>query len=151
MASCLAARASAERASPPPSDCDYRHVLRPVGALRPTEEHHAEHARSLTQQIARAGVWTTPVLIERTSKAVMDGHHRLTAAKALGLALVPCIELAYGDPRLLLTSWREDVVVTPEWVIAAALSGQPMPPKTSRHVLTPAPGRIAVPLARLRA
>jgi len=92
----------------------YEVSLEPLQGLRPTERIEVGRAACLIEKILAARVWTRPILIEGTSKAVMDGHHRLNAARTLGLACVPCIRLRYGDPRLVLASWREDFVVTPD-------------------------------------
>ena len=129
----------------------YEVCLEPTSELRPTEGIQPNRASALIDQIATAGIWTRAILIEAASKAVMDGHHRLNAARSLGLARVPCIRLRYGDPRLQLTSWREDFPVTPEMVLASARTGAPLPPRTSRHVLSPGPGSLRIPLDLLRA
>ena len=122
-----------------------------TGELRPTEGVEPRRACALIHQIATANIWTRAILIEATTKAVMDGHHRLNAARSLGLARVPCIRLSYGDPRLRLLCWREDFLVTPEVVLASARTGTPLPPRTSRHLLTPSPGSLRIPLDLLRA
>jgi len=128
----------------------YEVSLEPLQGLRPTERIEVGRAACLIEKILAARVWTRPILIEGTSKAVMDGHHRLNAARTLGLACVPCIRLRYGDPRLVLASWREDFVVTPELVLASAASGEPLPARTSRHVLNPKPHPVRIPLELLR-
>ncbi len=88
-------------------------------------------------------------MVEETTLAVMDGHHRRAAALLLGVALVPIIALSYNDARLTLSALRPQHIVTAEHVLAAARTGQLYPYKTTRHRLNPAIPRVAIPLATL--
>jgi hypothetical protein len=117
--------------------------------LRPTECIDAEKASALASTIAGAGVWTHELLIHDDCHAVLDGHHRLAAAKLLGLRSVPCRLVRYGQAGLSLHAWREGDELTPEMVLSAAASGTLLPFKTTRHVLACAPSPVRIPLNRL--
>lgn len=109
-------------------------VLTSVASLKRHEEIDAPRAEKLLAEIATLGIWTTPLLVEEETDVILDGHHRFWCAGQLGLDMVPTVRVPYGDPALALSSWREEVDVTPELVIAAAISGNLLPKKTSRHI-----------------
>jgi ParB-like chromosome segregation protein Spo0J len=84
----------------------------------------------------RDGIQRRPVLVERGSLAILDGHHRFRAAQMLGLSRVSAVLIGYDDPRLTLSSWT-DRAFTREDVHAAAESGVLLPAKSTRHLLDP--------------
>ncbi|PCE33704.1 ParB N-terminal domain-containing protein [Burkholderia ubonensis] len=108
-------------------------VLLPPDILRPTEEILASRLREVGDRILADGVWQEPILVERTSLIVMDGHHRHAFALAHGFARVPCLLLSYSD--VALESRREDQLVTPEEVINRGLTGRLYPAKSTRHII----------------
>jgi hypothetical protein len=69
---------------------------RPTSELSPDAKncrtHSADQIRQLVASIQEFG-WTNPILTDGES-GVIAGHARLAAAKLMGLASVPCIDLA---------------------------------------------------------
>jgi ParB-like chromosome segregation protein Spo0J len=126
----------------------YAVVLVDADRLKPTERVYEERVWRLMRKIRNAGVWRVPILVEATANAIMDGHHRWTAAQRLGLKRLPAVVLTYGDPRLTLTSWT-GATYTPDDVILAARSGRPMPQKSTRHILEPGISTVRVALSAL--
>nr|WP_252833361.1 hypothetical protein [Ciceribacter sp. RN22] len=80
----------------------------------------------------------------------MDGHHRLAAARAIGLDLVPVIRLGYDDPAVHLSAWRYGEAYEPEDILRVAASGNLLPIKSTRHVIDVALPFCRVPLEDLR-
>jgi ParB-like chromosome segregation protein Spo0J len=107
-----------------------------IARLRPTEMVDAAHVRALAGEMRRDGIQRRPVLVERGSLAILDGHHRFRAAQMLGLSRVSAVLIGYDDPRLTLSSWT-DRAFTREDVHAAAESGVLLPAKSTRHLLDP--------------
>ena len=73
---------------------------RPVDALIPYCRNARTHSDAQVAQIAASIVefgWTNPVLVDGDN-GVVAGHGRLLAARKLGLANVPVIELAHLSP-----------------------------------------------------
>ena len=99
----------------------YDITLIEIARLRPTEEVDAAHVARLATDLQRDGCLRQPILVERTSLAILDGHHRYHAAMRLGLSRIAAILISYGDPRLSLLSWSARQF-TPEEVIRAAES-----------------------------
>jgi DNA modification methylase len=78
-----------------PSELTVQH--RPIESLAPYGKNPRSHSEAQVDQIAasiREYGWTNPVLVDG-EHGVIAGHGRLLAAKKLGLAEVPVIELAH--------------------------------------------------------
>jgi hypothetical protein len=103
----------------------------PVEQIRPNECHYPDHAVTLADTILREQLWRIPIALERTSLAVMDGHHRLEAARQLRLKYVPCLLLDYDSVEVETT--RDGYLVSPHEIVRRARTGELYPPKTTRH------------------
>lgn len=121
----------------------------PVAGLVPHEEHDERRALRLARHIGRAEVWTAPLVAERDSLVVMDGHHRLRAARALGLLVLPVVLLVYEDAGVTLQAWRKGEAWSPAAVLSLGRSGRLLPRKTTRHLFRPAIGSVGIPLGWL--
>jgi ParB-like chromosome segregation protein Spo0J len=114
----------------------YEMRLLPLAELLPTEHCNTQRAESLARKILADGAWTVPLLVEATDKIVMDGHHRLEAARELGLSHVPCLLLSYDRQDVSVVTWDGGAPFPPSDIIAAGRSGQLLPYKTTRHTLS---------------
>lgn len=119
-------------------------------ALLRHEETLPSHLAELTDEIARDGELRCPILVDRRSLVILDGHHRARALKNLGCVLAPVYLVDYLDPLIQVLPRRPDIPVTKEAVVRTGLSGIPYPPKTSRHVVAEELPERPVGLARLR-
>ncbi|MEH6413864.1 site-specific DNA-methyltransferase [Pseudomonas sp. CGJS7] len=73
---------------------------RPIEALIPFANNARTHSDAQVAQIAASIVefgWTCPILVDGAN-GIIAGHGRLLAARQLGLAQVPVIELAHLTP-----------------------------------------------------
>ena len=120
-----------------------------VTDLIETEEHCNEIAIKLAEKIIKSGFWTVPIAVESSMMAIMDGHHRVNAAKYLGLVRVPCVLMAYGLGDVSLKSWRSDVVCTVEDIRSMVARSEKYPLKTTRHIFNPSIDEIKIPLQLL--
>lgn len=94
-----------------------------------------------------------PIVIDRSSKVILDGHHKWTAAKLLGLDVVPVIIVDYlQDDTVLVDVWPESdrESITKEEVLEMGISDVVFPPKTSRHSFSFTLPSISIPLNDLR-
>ena len=69
---------------------------RPIESLIPYARNSRTHSDDQVAQIAasiREFGWTNPVLVDGDN-GIIAGHGRVLAARKLGMAEVPCIELA---------------------------------------------------------
>lgn len=128
--------------------CDF--ALVSINRLLRHEEVVPEHVLGLTLEIARDGELRQPIILDRHSLVILDGHHRAEALRRLGCTLVPAYLVDYSSPLIAVETRRTDQVVTKETVIATGLAGRLFPPKTSRHLLPGVPARRPVALELLR-
>lgn len=76
-------------------------VYRPIASLIPYAKNARTHSDAQVAQIAASIAefgWTNPILVDGEN-GVIAGHGRLLAARQLGLAEVPVIELAHLTPN----------------------------------------------------
>lgn len=112
-----------------------RVVLVPIDSLRSHEEVIEKHVNELIKAIASAKKLYYPVLVDEETMIVLDGHHRVEALKRLGAKFIPAILVDYRSNDVIVGSWREGWRICKEDVIAAGLTGDLLPPKTSRHIV----------------
>jgi ParB-like chromosome segregation protein Spo0J len=98
--------------------------LWPIEKLRPYERNPRTHSEAQVDQIAASMVefgWTNPVLVDEQG-GILAGHGRLLAARRLGLAEVPVIQVEHlseaqkrayliADNQLALQAgWSEELL-----------------------------------------
>ncbi|WP_397458500.1 ParB N-terminal domain-containing protein [Pseudomonas asplenii] len=101
--------------------------------LLPTEQYIEERVVQVAHEITQEGFWLHPILVERDSWVIMDGHHRREFARRHLLRVVPCLMLDYSQVEL--KSRQAGVDVTAHEIIRRGLQGRPYPPKTTRHTV----------------
>lgn len=124
-----------------------------IGWLRPHEEVRQGRVEELCHLMEDAGRMTEPILVDRASGTILDGHHRYTASLRLGLVRVPAIQFAYlEDEAITVDVWPDAGIdsVTKRQVVDMALRGERFAPKTTRHTLPSDLPEIAIPLDDLR-
>ena len=127
--------------------------LVPLEVLRPHEQIIERKVDQLERMTHRWNAYTKPLLLDRTTGTILDGHHRYHVAQRIDLQCVPCVLINYlEDDSIGLDLWPDTGrgSNTEQDVVDAALSGELMPPKTSRHRLSDHLPPIAIPLSRLR-
>ena len=126
--------------------------LIPVEVLKPHEQVIQKKVDQLERMTIRWDAYTKPLLVDGATGTILDGHHRYEIARRLDLQCLPCVVVEYlDDDSITLLLWpnsdREGI--SKDDVIQAGLSGDLMPPKTSRHLLSDDLPPISVPLSRL--
>ena len=127
--------------------------LVPVETLLPHEKIVEHRVDNLEKMTLRWRAYTKPLLVDRKTGTILDGHHRTSVAKRLELLCLPCVLVDYlEDDRVSLSVWPNSGIesIQKEEVIEAALSGNLFEPKTSRHLLSDHLPPISVPLTRLK-
>ena len=123
-----------------------------IGSLRGHEEVIPDNLERRTAKLLDKGFYK-PIIVDKSSLVILDGHHKWTAAKSLGLARVPVILVDYLiDEGVLVDVWpdcgRESITKTE--VLEMGVSGDVFPPKTSRHTLPFKMPSISIPLSDLQ-
>jgi len=136
-----------------------RLVITPIEVLKPHEDVDPHRLYSLTREISLDRVLKRPIVADRHTNVVLDGHHRLQALKLLGCRLVPVIYVDYRDSRIIVKTYRESIDLTKDMIVEAGLKGCLFPPKTSKHMVLKDSGLthisefekpVHIPLSRLR-
>lgn len=112
--------------------------LVPVNWLKPHEEIKVKPRDKLLDMTNRWGGFTKPILVDTHTGALLDGHHRLSVAKELGLKLIPAICLDYLNSELIsLELWPNANIesIDKAEVIEMCLGNDLYPPKTTKHVV----------------
>lgn len=116
--------------------------------LRPHEETDTVRLRKVRQAIDEEGVLRFPIVADKQTLTILDGHHRVEALKSLGCRFVPVQLLDYGDPAITVESRRKGLRVSKEKVRSSGLSGRLFPSRTTRHAYSKV--REPTPLTALR-
>lgn len=127
----------------------YRLELVNIDLIQETEEHIPERVDWLLGKILNEKIWRVPVLLEKKSYAIMDGHHRFNVAKKLGLKRIPAVLLSYNSPNVMISSWRDDFPVNRELIEQYIKADKLFPHKTTKHIIKPYPKEIAIPISFL--
>jgi len=107
-------------------------LLAEAAALRPTEAVFEDKLSSFESELRLLGFWSRPLVVEARSQLVLDGNHRLAAARRLGLRAVPVVKVDFADPGVTLSAWRPAEQFTGDDLGAAAAQGQLLPPHSLR-------------------
>ena len=114
-------------------------VLIEVSKLLPHEEIKQKKLRKLIDLVKKRGGLYDPILVDRETKILLDGHHRYNTALHLGLKFIPGIEVDYlEDESIQVESWpgKEEMKITKRSVLSMAKSRNLFPPKTSKHSIS---------------
>jgi len=126
--------------------------LVPLIELRPHEDIRASHLEKMISTFTKTNLIHRPILIDKGTGAILDGHHRFHAAQEMGLNYIPSIMVHYlEDPRVSVEAWPNSGYssISKQEVIEMALSANLYPPKSTRHHIDmPIPG-IAISLEEL--
>jgi ParB-like chromosome segregation protein Spo0J len=122
------------------------------GELLPHEDVDIARVQDVAREIRAARFFYPPLLVDRSTRVILDGHHRWRASAELGLRVLPCWCVDYlQDPLIRVMSRRPQIDVSKEAVIKTALAGTTYPRKTTRHMYDLPEWVEPVPLARLGA
>ena len=127
-------------------------ILIEIESLRGHEQVIPENLRKRTNKIIDKGFYK-PIIIDRESLVILDGHHKWTAAGILGLDMVPVVMVDYLDDVTVEVGVWPDCgrdSISKNDVLRMGKSEDVYPPKTSRHSFPFRIPAIRIPLEELR-
>ena len=127
----------------------YKLELLSTKDITETEEHSLDRVEWLKNIIISEGIWRIPLIVEKNSLAIMDGHHRFNVAKKIGLTRVPAILLDYDQDNVMVVAWHEDMYIDKEIMLGNIRKKILFPYKTTRHIVSPSPEELQIPLSFL--
>jgi sulfur carrier protein ThiS len=137
----------------------YKMALMKINELKEHEEINPSHLKELMEKIKSDGILKKPIAVDKNTKIVLDGAHRLNALKALGCKKIPAVLVNYRSPKIKVLPWRKGEKIAKKDVIIAGLTGNKLPPKTSKHMvevngklkhISFLQKRVNIPLEKLR-
>jgi hypothetical protein len=105
--------------------------------LKQHELTNRQHVRDLAKNIQFTGRLKHPIIVDKKSLVVLDGHHRLAALQQLHMKQIPVILVNYFSKQIKVY-WRNssfDNAGIKQRVIKQALIKRPFPYKTTRHYI----------------
>jgi hypothetical protein len=103
----------------------------PTDRLRHIEGFSKRRVDWLVRKIRDEGVWTKPLALDADHNLVLDGQHRMEAARVLELRTVPAVRYKYAEVEVW--SLRPNHEFDWKRVTERALADQPYPYKTVKH------------------
>ena len=100
--------------------------------LNPHEQVIEENLRKVLKSLKVDKRLKEPVLVDKETKVILDGHHRVKAYEILGLREIPCRLVDYSSEEITVEPHRNGDI-SKEEVIQKGLSESLFPPKTSKH------------------
>jgi len=119
-------------------------VLFELKKLREHEKIESIYLEKLKKQIQKDGILKRPIVVDKNTKIILDGHFRFNVLKQLGYPRIPVFFVDYNSSDILVTTWRDDEIITKEDVIKAGLTGKKFPPKTSKHMMNSSKNKIHI-------
>lgn len=124
-----------------------RVVRVPVADLRHIEGFSKKRVAWLVEKIKTEQHWTRPLSLDEQYDLVLDGQHRMEAAKILGLLWVPAVRFRYSEVEVW--SLRTKYSFTYKEVTERALAGEIYPYKTVKHRFAQPPPDVVFSLREM--
>ncbi len=102
--------------------------------------------------LRKEGVVRRPVIVDRRSHVILDGHHRVRALRELGAKRVPVCYVQYQSAVVRVYLRKKELLMRllKQAVLEMARSGRLFPSKTTRHLIQNRPMMKPVPVKILR-
>ncbi len=123
-------------------------IFIPTNSLIHIEGFSKKRVDWLVEKIIKENFWTKPLAVDLEHHLVLDGQHRMEAAKFLGLTNVPVIKYDYSKVKL----WSLRPKYEFDWkeVTRRSLEGMPYPYKTVKHEFEIKLPKCEIPLELLK-
>jgi len=106
----------------------------PLSMLKPHEMADERRVEELEKDIKMRGELLKPIVADRRTNVILDGHCRCSALRKLGCRKVAVKFVDYSDGGIVVEGWNGEKVSKAD-VVAAGVSGALMKPKTTRHMV----------------
>jgi hypothetical protein len=116
--------------------------LTDVFSLKPHERVDDERIIEIRESIVKGGM-QYPIVVDRESNIILDGHHRFNIFKGFGIRNIPVFYVDYSDDRIILDSWNGQKLTKSD-IVEAASSGKLFPNKTTKHMFISSNGLVHI-------
>lgn len=101
--------------------------------LKRHEQIMESRVLQLMKIIKNKGVFNKPIIVEKNTKIILDGHHRVEAMKKLGYQKIPAELVDYKDIKVKLRHKNLPISLIRELVLLSGSRGSLLPRKTTKH------------------
>jgi hypothetical protein len=129
-----------------------KHIaLLEIQDLKTHEKISARRVREVVELIKKKGEFIKPIIVEKNTHVILDGHHRVEALKKLGYTKVPCLLVDYMSDEVKVYLRRKDLPMNliKQFILNTALEGNSFERKTTRHYIVARQQKIKVRLEEL--
>ncbi len=105
-----------------------------LSELKGHEMPKKSRVEELKSDMRRRRVLVKPIVVDRNTRVILDGHCRCVALKKLGCSKVAVRFVDYTSGSIHVEKW-DGGEMTKDEVLKAGLSGRLMKPKTSKHII----------------
>ncbi|PSH00243.1 MAG: transcriptional regulator [Nanohaloarchaea archaeon SW_4_43_9] len=103
-----------------------------IRKLNPHEQVIEENLKKVLTSLKVEKRLKEPIIVDKKTRVILDGHHRAKAFALLGLKQIPCKLVNYNSDEITVEP-HQNGEITKEEVIEKGLSNELFPPKTSKH------------------
>lgn len=106
--------------------------------LKDLKEHEnidLKHLEKLKNRIKKEMILKKPIVVDKNTRIIIDGHHRFNSLKQLGYSKIPVHLIDYNSPEILVKAWKNSRKITKEDVLAAGLNVKKLPSKSSKNMV----------------
>ncbi len=115
-----------------------------ISDLKPHEEIDEKRMLDIRESVIKEGL-KHPIVVDKLTKIILDGHHRYNVMKNLKIEKVPVFYVDYFDSRIVVDSWN-GLKLTKNDVINNVRLGKLFPKKTTKHMFVSDNGIIHISL-----
>jgi ParB-like chromosome segregation protein Spo0J len=104
-----------------------------IDKLRAHEQVCPQRLAAVMNLIREKGEIVNPIIMDRKTRVILDGHHRAAGLTKLGYKLIPVMAVDYFSDKVKVFLRREELIK--KIVISRALKKRLLPSKTTRHFI----------------
>lgn len=124
--------------------------LIPLIKLKAHEQTSPKRLQKLHRQLQQDRHLHQPIVVDKKTKVILDGHHRCRLLKNMGCKKIPALLVNYQSRSVQLKTRRKNLPVNKLMVVKMALSNRLLPYKTTRHILAHRMPRIKIKFNQLK-
>ena len=106
-----------------------------IRKLNPHEQVIEENLKKFLTSLKVEKKLKEPIIVDKETRVILDGHHRAKAFALLGLKEIPCKLVNYNSDKITVEP-HQNGEITKEEVIEKGISDELFSPKTSKHKIS---------------
>lgn len=121
-----------------------------IKRLKEHEKISPRRFLAVKNKIISDGYFVEPIVADKKTYVVLDGHHRLNVLKLSGFKKIPVLLVDYFSKEVEVLGRRKRIKIDKRLVIEKGLSGELFPYKTTKHILKIKKPAIKIQLNKLK-